>query len=367
MRLTIESTQPWRAAGVYGGRLTGEIDEPDAPMTMVSCPVCRSDNAALLGGVSSEAAAQHYILREEYPDRHVALRVLIENLWRSSHCELRQCDDCGFGFAWPYVAGDSEFYNLAYPTVGYPRTKWEYERTVQELRQVATDGMIALEIGSGFGFFLDKVCPRFVAPDRVVAVEYNEKCRDLLKAKGYRTMAVDVRQDDFSRFKSQFDLVFMFQVLEHMDGLDALMDRLRLLAAPGCHIFIAVPNARRIAFNEQNGGLLDMPPNHIGRWTPRAFEAIAARFGLSMVASDLEPVRPTAFLKADLCYAYLRKAQVRGSRANRLRSMPRSRWRTLREIAAIVGYAPTRLAAWRAGWAQPRELGELLWVHLRRA
>ena len=36
-------------------------------------------------------------------------------------------------------------------------------------------------------------------------------------------------------------------------------------------ILIAVPNEEIIKFNELNGALLDMPPNHIGRWSKKTF------------------------------------------------------------------------------------------------
>ena len=67
----------------------------------------------------------------------------------------------------------------------------------------------------------------------------------------------------------------MFQILEHMDGMDELMKRLNLIGARNCHIFMAVPNARRIAYNDAHCALPDLPPNHIGGWMPRAFEAVA--------------------------------------------------------------------------------------------
>jgi Methyltransferase domain len=331
-----------------------------------SCPVCRSENLASLGSVSSEEAAQHFVLREGNPSRHDELRAHIERLWQRSDCEFRQCNDCGFGFAWPYVAGDGRFYNLAYPTIGFPRDKWEYHRTVEALRPLAEPGgeKMALEIGSGFGYFLDMVCPRYVERNRVMAVEYHEECQRSLAKKGYRTMSVDIRSEEFLALKSQFSFIFMFQVLEHMDRLDAVMERLRFLAARGCHLFIAVPNARRVAFNEQHGGLLDMPPNHIGRWTEPAFRALAARFGFEVVSTDLEPPHPLSFAKEDLVFSYLRRAQESGSLPNRVRSLPRSRWRSLLEALAVASSAPSRLSAWQAAWKESPQLGDALWAHL---
>jgi hypothetical protein len=337
----------------------------DKEFGMRSCPVCCSESIASLGRVGSDEAAQHFVLREGDPARHADLRAHIEQLWRGGDCELCRCSSCGFGFSWPYVAGDGRFYNLAYPTIGFPRDKWEFRRTVQAVRALGEPGndMMALEIGAGFGYFLDMVSPRYIERDRVVAVEYHDECQRSLAAKGYRAVAADIRGEEFVPFRSQFKFVFMFQVLEHMDRLDATMERLRYLAAGGCHLFVAVPNALRIAFNEEHGGLLDMPPNHIGRWTRSAFEVLAKRFGLELVETDVEPMRLLSMAKADLVSSYCRRAQRTGTLANRLRALPRGPWRGLLERALIAGYAPTRLGTWRLGWKGGQELGESIWAH----
>jgi len=81
----------------------------------------------------------------------------------------------------------------------------------------------------------------------------------------------------------------MFQVLEHLDDYDGIFEVLERIVRPGGHLFIATPNGAWIALNEQRHLLLDMPPNHISRWSPTSFAALARRFGWHLEECELEP------------------------------------------------------------------------------
>ena len=54
--------------------------------------------------------------------------------------------------------------------------------------------------------------------------------------------------------------------MEHLDD-SLLINTLKEILTDNGEILIAVPNEKVIEFNENNGALLDMPPNHIGRWS----------------------------------------------------------------------------------------------------
>jgi hypothetical protein len=138
------------------------------------CPVCSSERIGTRGKVTCEEAAQHFVLREENLERNMALESHIRGLWEDDHCYLRQCMDCGFGFADPFVAGDMTFYNLAYKRAHYPKDKWEYQRTLADLSQKCFRGQRVLEVGSGFGHFLDKIADTYVAKSGITALEFDD-------------------------------------------------------------------------------------------------------------------------------------------------------------------------------------------------
>jgi SAM-dependent methyltransferase len=257
-------------------------------------------------------------------------------------------------FAWPFIGGDKTFYNLAYTGGRYPEDRWEYSRTLRAI-DGDTSNWRVLEIGAGTGSFLDQLG---IPPANVTALEYNDAGRSIMASKGYTTIAADVREVDLE----PFDAVFMFQVLEHMDRIDDLIARLAELSRK--HVFVSVPNAERTAYWEATGGLLDMPPNHIGRWTREAFEAAWGRYGFRVLDMEIEPMKVPEFITTDLIHTILRRAQTSGTLANRVRSMPRGVMRRALEAALAAFYVPTRLPVWTKAMINFPRLGGAAWVHL---
>ncbi len=334
---------------------------------MINCPACGSTNISpeIKLTVNTEAAAQHFVLAEGDKERHAQLTDHIHGLWKSQQCEIRMCNACGLDFAWPFVAGDGVFYNLAYPHVDYPKARWEWDKTVNILGSLDTHGKRGLEIGSGFGYFLDLVSPSYFGCGDMVAIEYNGVAADRLRERGFTAFEQNIREPQFDKYKGFFDYVFMFQVLEHMDNIPSLFERIKLITRDGAHLFIAVPNAARTAFNENNKSLLDMPPNHISRWSDQAFISLAKMTGFDVLEITQEPMSFMSFIKQDLVYSHMRRSQVPGSISNRVRSKPRNKFRRIEEAVLTLTHSPGRFATWAKALGQ-KNLGNSTFVHLQR-
>ena len=331
------------------------------------CPACNGTSLEPCLTVTADEAAQHFVLKEQMLARHLELADHIRWLWGQGSCEITTCADCGSGFATPFVAGDAKFYNLAYPRVEHPKMKWEFLRTIRELQKRDTSGKSALEIGSGKGAFLDLACPRFFDPKDVIALEYNDLAVAELRAKGYDAASRDIRDAALDGYSHSRNFIFAFQVIEHMDRLDEVFDRFNYLSAENASLFIAVPNKTRTDYQEDNGSLIDMPPNHIGRWSLRALEAVGRRHGFLTGEQEIEPFDVREFVRHDLTYSYLRRSQRRGTVANRLRSMPLGRVRQSLELAFAAASVPSRAGAWVNAYPRLATLGASLWVHMRKA
>jgi SAM-dependent methyltransferase len=334
---------------------------------MITCPVCASASVVNAGRFTLTAteAAHQFILAETDPVAHAQLTEHIAALWAGSQCEMVECKDCGLGFADPFVAGDARFYNLA-AHADYPMTKWEYARTIASLTQLDTTNKHGLEIGSGYGNFLKSISPRFFAPGNLLAIEYNHAAGQRLLSAGFRVEASDVRSEFFLAHENTCDFIFLFQVLEHMDQLDALANRLAFLTRQGAHIFIAVPNPARIRFNENNGSLIDAPPNHNGLWSKSSFEVFGKRMKCELVEFEVEPMSWINFLKQDLQYSHMRRAHKHDTVANWLRSKPRTTLRRLAEAMLALAWAPSRIPVWLRAINQKDSLGGSVWVHLEK-
>jgi SAM-dependent methyltransferase len=144
-------------------------------------------------------------------------------------------------------------------------------------------------------------------------------------------------------YQGRFGLVFLFQVMEHMDDLEGLFECLRLVTKPGARIFISVPDIRHTRWTETHGGLLDMPPNHTSRWTPASLLALARRMRLEVVDIESRPWRLRDFLAAGTYSAYARRMQYAGSIPNRLHRPPRGILRSALEGAVAACFARSRL------------------------
>lgn len=332
-----------------------------------ACPACTSRETVRQQSFSAREAAQCFAPERSDPASHARIYQCISDLWGSDACHIMSCRQCGFGFAWPYVAGNAAFYNFTGADGVYPKVKWEFSRTAVELASLRRSNAKVLEVGAGNGYFLDLICPALVRPENVVTLEYNDRSIPILKGKGYQALSVDIRDTALDSHRGTFDFIFLFQVVEHLDRLDALFDRIRCLLKPGGSVFCAVPNAARIVYQETHASLPDLPPNHIGRWTPQAFAAISGRHGLVAHSSELEPLSWREFLAHDISYTHIRRAQVNpDGLVARIRSLPRGRARWFVEAVLAALFIPSRLGAWRHLYENRADLGGSLWVRLDR-
>lgn len=298
-----------------------------------TCPVCYHPSGHLLYSVTSEQAAQHFVTKQVNLERFLSLQHHIKQLWQQDTCDIVCCDNCSFGFAHPYAAGDYKFYDLAYERSGYPNWKWEYQITYEKLASQARHDFKLLEIGAGDGRFTKRITPELTAKENVFCIEYSDYGKDCICQYGVQCISEDVRswQQEFQQY---FDVVCMFQVLEHLDDLDTLFKRISEITQSKASWFIAVPNPQMIAFNELNGALLDMPPNHIGRWNRDCFAVIAQRHGWQIVEHCFEPGKVKLNVQQFLDYRYLQRVQMPDSLANLgVRIKNRYLRRMVREIA----------------------------------
>ena len=289
------------------------------PVNAVRCPVCKSDTGTTLYSVNSEQAAQHFVRSELDPARHDKLKNEIERLWSGREARVIRCGQCEFCFSDPYAAGSAEFYATLLNAPSFPQWKWEFQITLETVQQLAAENknLTLLELGAGDGAFVRRSSPTPIQKDHILCTEYSAAGAEAIRQLGIACEMIDARALAAKDSCRTFDIICLFQVLEHLDSLDALWEAFNVLSHPGSHLFISVPNNRFIEFCETHGGLLDMPPNHIGRWNPKAFEMIGSSHGWRIVRHETEPA---VFLKIVRSFAenrYFRHRSVPGSIANR--------------------------------------------------
>jgi SAM-dependent methyltransferase len=181
-----------------------------------------------------------------------------------------------------------------------------------------------LEIGAGKGSFLKKVIEIGVLHGNISAIEYSDWGREQLNSLHLNEVSPESMPSDklLSKWQGKFDFVCMFQVLEHLDELDSKLKFLYSCLRPQGQIIFAVPNPQAIYFNELNGALLDMPPNHISRFSEASLQKLARRNLLEVNFFEVEPLDKLSAYREFCYYRYLRGTQAKLTVASLIARLP---------------------------------------------
>lgn len=200
--------------------------------------------------------------------------------------DLYECLTTGYRFWRPAeIAGDEQFYQgLSAAWTDYYRDwRWEYKHVPAQVKR--SDAL--LEIGSGRGFFL-----RYIE-DRVksaLGLELNSNaavqkvCRSEILTSRLETLAQDTSR--------KFDVICSFQVLEHLPAPDAFLRACISCLVPSGRLILSTPNNEHVVFQRRDDAF-DLPPHHIGHFTPTVFGKLAKLYGLQLQRVFIEP-RPFA-------------------------------------------------------------------------
>ena len=252
-------------------------------MQEVVCPVCGSPcRGPALYRYTVQSAAAHFCPESRDADRNRRLVESLMRLWNGNECSVSRCNQCGFGFALPFVAGDEEFYGVLHEQRGYPSWRWDYDVALEHAVPDRAGGRI-LDIGAGDGTFLGSLEEKWER----FAVEGSEATRTELERKG-----IIVFRDLVSAAETEagsFDLVTLFQTLEHIAEFREVLEIARKLLAPGGKIFITVPDGDAMIEQERITGCPDMPPNHVCKWTPRSLSLALEGAGFTPGSAVPEP------------------------------------------------------------------------------
>ncbi|NEQ97121.1 MAG: methyltransferase domain-containing protein [Cyanothece sp. SIO2G6] len=196
--------------------------------------------------------------------------------------QLFQCNQSKLCFFYPFnVFGSENLYaQLEKLDWYYMPEKWEYSVARRDIRPSST----VLEIGSGYGFFLEYCQPYGI---QVKGLETNSKA--VANANDRQLDVENADLIDFAKYHSKaFDIVCSFQVLEHVPNpLQFLEAAIRVLK-PGGSLILGVPNAN--SFLKYQYCLLDMPPHHMHQWSTQTFKYLEKLFPLKLESIKYEPL-----------------------------------------------------------------------------
>ena len=253
-----------------------------------NCPLCGRQPSGVIHSFSLAEVAEAFTSRALGRDRFERMTEILAGMWRVDRVNVMRCDPCGFGYADPFVAGTAEFYRLEAPDTPYPRDKWEYEQTLRCLADWPAEHCTLLDIGAGKGHFEARLLERGWKPGNLRATEFSFAGKDAIERLGVECRAMRREEPGRGQDAVRRDLP--------VPGVEAprrvrwsVRGSVAARQARTLHLFVAVPNGARIAFNEESGLQYDYPPNHVSRWSPRSFQILADKYGWRLEGCKLEP------------------------------------------------------------------------------
>lgn len=276
-----------------------------------ACPVCGTPcTRPPKASYNAEQAASHWVPAVRDQARHDRLVNCIRRLWGQDTTEIFFCPSpaCGYGFGWPLVGGDDEFYQIMHQQAAYNPYRWEFDLTAQRVQQRWPQGGRVLDIGAGDGPFLDQMGPKW----QKYAVEATEYMRGILEGKGvtvWRDLDAAAREA-----AGTFQVVAIFQTLHQICDYRPILEAAHKLLAPDGVLAISHPDGDQILQWQKATHYEDMPPGQIHKFNPRSIGLVLAKHGFKVDESFVQPPRWQRV-------AYTLYLRVRSDAANRPRSL----------------------------------------------
>lgn len=214
------------------------------------------------------------------------------------HISYDRCDGCGFVFANPAppAAVLSDFYNSDfydnYRTLEEARIREEpYFSISAYTDRIRLAGWLKcdksariLDFGCGPGSFLAFLRDK-VGFENVEGLELNKKSASIALQHYALKLASDI--NDLKH--QQYDLVILFEVIEHITKPDEVLSICSRLLRPGGSLFITTPSVRSIPgryFPSHCGHYTG--PSHVSLFTETALARLLARFNFDIERLEID-------------------------------------------------------------------------------
>ena len=198
---------------------------------------------------------------------------------------IERCQGCGLGITTPFPKPDElasvnqETYLLEQRITTYLSRygyfKKRYQSQLLDIKAFKPGGKL-LDIGCNIGLFLSEA--RTSGFD-VVGVELNTDCAEYARTH----FGLEVHSDylDKIAFKAgSFDVVTMYDVLEHIPDLHGILTEIHRILKPGGVLVVQSPNLDSVMADlSQSSWSWLSPPDHLYHFTPGTLSSLLAQRG----------------------------------------------------------------------------------------
>jgi SAM-dependent methyltransferase len=246
----------------------------------LSCPACRHNSTLKIETLSVSEQFQLYADNDQEVFRNLLEMSGLDN----DSYEIRECQNCGLNFSVPMKGASGEWYSYAYNKLElHSSDRWEFDFVANTVTSHEKVG----EIGCGTGVFLEKCKARGAD---VYGVDFSKSSIDVCKKKGLNATLIDIHASNV-KLANGMNTLASFHVLEHLEDPNFLFRIASSCAASDATLWVSVPSDRRIDRLLKQKHLLDEPPHHLTKWTPKALSEIGQANGWylkRMVDEDID-------------------------------------------------------------------------------
>lgn len=250
--------------------MTNKTERAEAPVS----PVTNSTAVRLAYGIGKKDIVRLYKDQVNYDVSRYFNGV--------DQVRVYECMDTGYRFYYPFsVEGDAQFYEdlqrLNASGGGDYYRHWEYDHRFAYEHINAGDTV--LEIGCGTGSFLQKLKEK---TDNAHGLELNRNAVKQCREKGLNVYGELVQVHAETR-KEYYDVVCAFQVLEHVTAVKEFLDACLAVLKPGGKLIFGVPNNEPYYQRWDKYATFNLPPHHLGLWSPKAFQSLERFFPIKLI------------------------------------------------------------------------------------
>lgn len=204
----------------------------------------------------------------------------VKDILKTDKLILYQCNDCRLAFFDPQLAGGDSFYSELGKQDWYyshpGKTEYDY------VQKYIHSGDNILDIGAGIGVLFTKIKIQVTYTGLELSSQAVESAQKLNR---------NVKQEDLilhaQNNKSHYDIVCLFQVLEHLPVLDAFLKSIYIVLKDGGHFVISTPNNNGFISQTPNY-TFNLPPHHIILWTESSLRYLAQKYKFDIVDIQVE-------------------------------------------------------------------------------
>jgi len=219
--------------------------------------------------------------------------------WKSY--TLFRCDQCDVIFSQPFIAGDSTWYEASgiYQLAKYyKKLYWHHDQFLA----APPPGRTLLDVGCNNGVFLHYAEKLGY---EVTGMDFNPHSLEAgRQAFGLKRLHCCTLGEFMEKFPGEkFDVITVFEVLEHLDEPNEFIENVKGLLNPGGYIVVSLPN-RDMMINPL--GDSDYPPHHLTKWSFRSIENFVRSHGCTVVTHNIKGITAEDFARW-LDYNVIRK------------------------------------------------------------